>query len=137
MEARHILGLREKQESDAHQVVQVWISRVFPLPLPSQKLIVEPDLLAVVSQHRLKIVRHEVGALIDARVEDTKRLGCTPEAGRYLVIPIQLGGGVPKLEEESVDAPEIGDHREGEHRGGAAVLAAVPSTLPTGLHRLQ
>ena len=47
---------------------------VAPLALPAQQLVVESQLLAVIAQHGLDVVRHQVGALIHADVEDPERL---------------------------------------------------------------
>ena len=53
---------------------------VAPLALPAEQLVVEADLLAVIAQHGLDVVRHEVGALVHADVEDPERLRVPREA---------------------------------------------------------
>ena len=63
-------------------------------------------------------MRHQVRSLIHPDVEHAKRFGRGPKPRRDFVVPVELRRRLAEIEEEPVDAPEIGSNCHHQRRGG-------------------
>ena len=92
---------------------------IAPLALPAQQLVEGSQLLPVIAEHGLDVVRHQVRPLIHADIEHAKRLRF--RSGLLVTASSPEGHGrlIAELEAPPIDAPDTADDDDGEGRRGA------------------